>query len=233
MNDIFKNLNDLVVDNIEPQTSAPITKDVIVFDFDGTIVNSMEAFANIAAEVMPKRLPIDSETARRRYLETSGIPFFQQLELLFPDDPANASTAEEFELAKLEGYLDEPLFEDAVETVQHLRSRGIKVVVSSNNFQNLVDRFVGETGIEFDMVLGFKQNFAKGADHFAHIIETLGVDREKIAFIGDSIKDGERAQNFGIDFIGKEGIFTREQFSKSFPDAKVISTLADLKRMFP
>jgi len=205
------------------------TRKVVVFDFDGTIVNSMDAFADIAAEVMPRRLPIGADEARQKYLETSGIPFFEQLELLFPGDPANKETAEEFELAKLEGYFDEPIFEDAVETVQHLRERGIKVVVSSNNFQHLVDRFVGETDIEFDMILGYKDGFSKGADHFAHIEKAFGVDRNAITFVGDSLKDGERANNYGISFIGKEGIFTREEFRQKFPDAKVIANLAELK----
>lgn len=215
-------------------TTAPKKKKpaVVVFDFDGTLVNSMEAFANIAAQVMPRRLPIDAPTARRLYLETSGLPFFQQLEALFPGDPTNAATAEEFEKAKLEGYFDELLYEDAAETIDHLRRHGIKVAVSSNNFQELVERFVGQTGIAFDLVLGFRDGFAKGADHFRHIEEMLGIDRTAIAFVGDSLKDGERAQTYGVPFIGKEGIFTREQFAAQFPGAPVIATLADLKEMF-
>ena len=207
--------------------------EVIVFDFDGTIVNSMESFANIAAEVMPKYLPIDREAARYRYLESSGIPFFQQLETIFPSHPANITTAEEFELTKLENYLHEPLFEDALDTIHHLRERGIRVVISSNNFQHLVDRYVGETGIELDMVLGFKDNFAKGADHFAHIERTLGVERNQIVFVGDSIKDAERAADYGVRFIGKEGIFTKEDFECRFPNLTVIGSLSELKKMFP
>lgn len=210
----------------------PDNKRVVVFDFDGTIVNSMDAFADIAAEVMPKYFPIDRDTARFKYLETSGIPFFEQLEVLFPGDPANKAAAEEFEMAKLDGYFDEPIFEDAAETVQHLRERGIKVVVSSNNFQHLVDRFVGETGIEFDMVLGYKDGFAKGAPHFAHIERTLGVDKKEIAFVGDSLKDGEKADSYGVLFIGKEGVFAREDFQRRFPGARVIENLAELKTIF-
>lgn len=205
---------------------------VVVFDFDGTLVDSMSAFADIAARVMPRRHPVDAATARRLYLETSGLPFFQQLETLFPGDPANRATAEEFERAKIERYFDEPLCDGAAETVAHLRERGVKVAVSSNNFQGQVDRFVGQTGIAFDLVLGFRQGFAKGADHFRHIEETLGVPREAITFVGDSLKDGERARDCGVRFIGKTGIFTREQFSAKFPEARVISTLAELKEMF-
>lgn len=207
-------------------------KKVLVFDFDGTIVNSMEAFADVAAEVMPKYFPIDRETARRRYLETSGLPFFQQLEVIFPGNPSNKRAAEEFEKKKLENYFEKPLYEDAAETLRHLREKGIKVVVSSNNFQELVDRFVEQTGIAFDMVLGFRPNFAKGADHFAHIMREMNCKHDEVAFVGDSLKDGERACDFGIDFIGKKGIFSESEFKRNFPDTEVISTLADLKKLF-
>ena len=205
---------------------------VVVFDFDGTLVNSMEAFADIAARVMPKYLPIDSKTARKSYLETSGIPFLEQLEVIFPKNPANEKTAEEFERIKLESYYEEPLFDDAKETIEHLKKTGAKVVVSSNNFQELVDKFVGQTGINFDMVLGFKENFAKGSDHFAHIERTLGVNKTDITFVGDSIKDGERAGSYGVSFIAKEGTFNKKEFGQSFPKAKVIQNLSDLKKIF-
>ncbi len=202
---------------------------MVAFDFDGTIVDSMSAFADVAAKVMPRHFDIDAETARRRYLETSGIPFFQQLEVIFPGHALNDRAAEEFEAEKLDGYFDEPLFDDVIETIVFLREHGIKTAVSSNNFQHLVDQFVAQAGIPFDLTLGFKPNFAKGADHFYHIQEALGVDRAAITFVGDSLKDGERASDFGIDFIGKEGTFSRTDFHAAFPQALIITHLAELK----
>jgi phosphoglycolate phosphatase-like HAD superfamily hydrolase len=213
-------------------TANTFDKQAIVFDFDGTIVDSMNAFADIAADVMPRRLKIDAQTARRLYFETSGIPFFQQLEVLFPGDSNNEWVAQEFEKIKKEGYLQEPLFEDAPETVASLRDKGIKTIVSSNNFQNLVDEFVGKADIEFDLVLGFRDGFAKGVDHFRHIEHHLGIPRERMAFVGDSLKDGERAASYGIEFIAKEGFFTRQQFTAQFPEARVISNLSELPGMF-
>lgn len=207
-------------------------KKVVVFDFDGTIVNSMDAFADIAADVMPKHLPIDAATARRRYLETSGIPFFEQLEVMFPAHPANKKVAEEFERIKVKGYFSRPVYGDAKETLEHLKKSGVKVAVSSNNFQELVEKFVGQADISFDIVLGFKPNFAKGADHFAHILKRTGCSRDEMTFVGDSLKDGERAAEFGVDFIGKEGIFSGGEFKEHFPASDVIRTLSDLKGKF-
>lgn len=206
-----------------------LAKEVVIFDFDGTIVDSMQAFADIAAHVIPKYYSMDAQTARRKYLETSGIPFFQQLEVLFPNDESNDIAADEFERIKKKDFMSKPAYSGTRETLENLRKRGIKTVVSSNNFQELVDPHVEKLGIIFDIVLGFKTNFAKGKDHFAYIEKVLNVQKEKMLFVGDSIKDGERAESFGIDFIGKTGTFTKDEFKSKFPNSEIINDIIELQ----
>ena len=200
-----------------------------MFDFDGTIVDSMNEFADIASRVMPKYLPIDANTAKKKYMETSGIPFFQQLEQIFPNHKNNAKTSDEFERTKLETYYDKSPFPEAKSVIKRLRNLGFKTIVSSNNFQDLVDEMVKRIGMEFDMVLGFKDGFAKGHDHFSYAEKQLGVTKEDMIFIGDSLKDGERAKSFGIRFIAKQGIFDSLTFKRHFPDSMVISSLTELE----
>ena len=81
-------------------TANNTSKKVVVFDFDGTVVDSMDSFADIAADVMPRYYSISGEEAKRLYLETSGIPFFQQLEQLFPNNENNDKAAHDFEETK-------------------------------------------------------------------------------------------------------------------------------------
>lgn len=211
--------------------SRTVTPRAVIFDFDGTLVDSMSAFADIAGKVMAKHHGIDEATARQRYLETSGIPFFQQLEVIAPGNPNNAAAAEEFERLKLEGYFDEPLYQDTIKTLKQLRAQGVKVVVSSNNFQHLVDQFVERKGMTFDLVLGYQEGFDKGEAHFRRVEESLGVPRNRMTFVGDSIKDGERAIASGVSFIAKEGTFTRNEFRSEFPKARVIENLAELTKL--
>ena len=78
-----------------------------LFDFDGTLVDTMPGFADIAGKVMHRYHPeISFEYARQRYLETSGNPFFKQLEIIFPGDPTNPEKARIFEETKIEGFFN-------------------------------------------------------------------------------------------------------------------------------
>ena len=45
---------------------------LIVFDFDGTLVDTMEAYAEKASELIEKFYGVPREKARKMYLETSG-----------------------------------------------------------------------------------------------------------------------------------------------------------------
>lgn len=205
---------------------------VVVMDFDGTLVNTMGGFADVAAQVLHRFFGTDTTLARRQYIETSGIPFRQQVEVLHPGDPRNDEAAREFEQAKRAGFFAETFPEDAVEAVRALKSAGYKVVVSSNNYQELVDEFCARRdGITFDLVLGARENFFKGADHFREIERRFSVGPQEMVFVGDSLKDGERAMAYGVPFVGKVGTFTREEFEARFPGVRTIEDLRELKEL--
>ncbi len=186
-----------------------------LFDFDGTLVDTMQGFADIAAETIHRFHPeMSFETAGRRYLETSGAPFFQQLEILFPGAGNNGDIAAIFEETKKDGFFRSSFSEDVRQTIGTIRSRGQIAGIASNNFQELVDRFVEREGLAFDIVLGYRDGFEKGKDHFSHVMEKFRLDKEELVFIGDSLKDAEKAFHFGIGFIGICGTFQREDFMK-------------------
>jgi phosphoglycolate phosphatase-like HAD superfamily hydrolase len=204
-------------------------KKIFIFDFDGTIVDSMELFADIASDVMMRVYGLAKGDARRMYIETSGIPFFQQLQLLFPNDPRNGAAADEYEARKVGRYFDQKVSGDAPPLLRELKKAGIKTAVSSNNFQHLVDSYVQTARLSFDYVLGFRTaEFCKGAPHFQHLINAGGYAKGEMVFIGDSLKDAERARGFGIDFVGKAGLFTKEEFEKRFTGVRVIYSLTEL-----
>lgn len=205
-----------------------ITK-AFLFDFDGTLVDTMGGFADIAGKVIHQHHPeISFEEARRRYLETSGVPFFQQLEIIFPNHPKNSESARIFEETKKEGFFNQHFTDDVRYTITELRNRGFIVGVCSNNFQELIDRFIEREGLAFDVVLGYREGFEKGKAHFEYVMQNFNLSCDELVFVGDSLKDADKARTNGLRFIAICGTFTREDFHAKDPTITTISNIREL-----
>jgi len=200
-----------------------------LFDFDGTLIDSMGGFADIAGKVIHEHHPeISFEEARQKYLNTSGVPFFQQLEIMFPGDPANAEQARIFEETKVYGFFSKSFHDDVVHTINTLRKRGFIAGVCSNNFQHLIDKFVEREGLVFDVVLGFREGFEKGKHHFDYVMKKFSLTNDELTFVGDSLKDAEKAITNKLHFVGICGTFKREDFLAVRPDIVTINNIKEL-----
>lgn len=202
----------------------------VMFDLDGTLVDTMGAFADLAAEVMAARHGLDRTHARARYLETSGIPFHQQLEVIVPGDARNAAASTEFE-ARKRAVCDATMMDpQTLEGLAGLRALGFLLVVSSNTGQELVDDFARREPFAFDLALGFEaaRGLAKGRPHVEHTCATLGLDRSQLLFCGDSLKDAELAESCGVAFVGRLGTFTLADFRARDPEAVAVGNVIEL-----
>jgi phosphoglycolate phosphatase-like HAD superfamily hydrolase len=186
----------------------------VMFDLDGTLIDTMGGFADLAAEVMATRIGLDLALARRRYMETSGIPFRQQLEVIAPGHAQNQACSDEFEERKRAVCDATSMDADTIAGLERLRSLGLRIIVSSNGAQHFVDDFARRETFSFDLALGFdaSKGLAKGKPHVEHTCAALGLAVRDIVFCGDSLKDGELADVCGIPFVGRTGTFTREDF---------------------
>ncbi len=203
----------------------------IVFDLDGTLIDTMRYFGEVASEVINKYYGISKSKARDMYFETSGVPFFQQLEIMFPGDSRNKDAAEEYERNKLKFFFSEPFSEELKSVLREVKLRypGFLFAVSSNNFENLVREYMERHGVEvFDEVLGFRENFAKGRDHFNYLMNRYGLSKDEIVFIGDSWWDAEMALSNGVRFLGITTTFSKEEWMDRYPEQVVIEGFEEL-----
>jgi phosphoglycolate phosphatase-like HAD superfamily hydrolase len=200
----------------------------ILFDLDGTLVDTMSAFADIAADVMSCHYGLMPKNARRLYLQTSGIPFCQQLEVIFGASETNGVASAEFERRK-HAVADCATMDRATAiALATLKSRGFALAVSSNGMQDHVDTFAARSGGLFDLALGFGGGLSKGEPHVAEACARLGLGRENLLFVGDSIRDGELAGQSGVRFVARAGTFSPAQFDARFPGVFVLDHIADL-----
>jgi phosphoglycolate phosphatase len=210
---------------------------LVAFDFDGTIVDSMGNFADLAAEILNREHGITHAEARRMYIETSGLPFSAQLEELFPTDRRNGRLAIEFDQRKLEHFHARPYFPDVKPGLDFLRAMGLRLAVCSNNSQDNVDTFVqahrAATGVWFDHVLGLRSGgFVKGRPMFDWLLATERIGKDNLLLVGDSLRDAEKARSYGIRFLGRLGTFTKADFHARFPGLPVVRSFHEFRALF-
>lgn len=210
--------------------SRAVRPRVVLFDLDGTLVDTMGGFADIAAEVMAARHGVEWGWARGKYLETSGLPFCKQLEVVFPGHAENGAASDEFEARKLAVCEATSMDARTIEGLEALRALGLKLVVSSNTGQSVVDAFVAREGFAFDLALGFDpaQGLGKGRPHVERALAVFGVAREELLFVGDSLKDGDLADECGVPFIGRLGTFREVDFRQRDAAAVCVPHVAEL-----
>ncbi|NHJ86792.1 MAG: hypothetical protein FK734_15115 [Asgard group archaeon] len=206
---------------------------MITLDFDGTTADTMPTLEKIAVKLMVANYNLEVEVAREKYQKTTGLPFVQQMDILFPDNPKNTKVVEEFEKEKIESIFDLPLFDDTLDTIRKLREKGYLVAISSSTIQPTIEKYCELKNLEVDAILGYHEGFEKGKDHFDFLMSKFDLLPENLVYIGDSLKDCERAQNNDILFIGRIGMFTEDDFNKISKSKLLINELKELITLIP
>jgi len=190
----------------------------------------MHVFADVASDLIFKNYGLPKDEARKKYFETSGLPFCQQLEIIFPGSELNAIVAPVYEEQKLIATEDVVMDKETKNALVMLKESGYDLAISSNNFQQNIDNFIINNKLRklFAAALGFKENFGKGEKHFDYIMHKLGVEKRGMVFVGDSLNDGRLAESNGIDFIAKLGTFAKKDFLKINKNINFVSNISDL-----
>jgi len=205
---------------------------VVMFDLDGTLVDTMQIFAGVASRILACHAGLQIERACSLYLETSGIPFWEQLEIIVPDHPNKEHMASMFESEKIAATSDVVMSRPTCAALQTLRMHGISFGISSNNYQRNVQRFAALSEIEFEFALGCTPAMRKGRPHMDYVTEHFQCRPQDIVFVGDSHSDARMAYECGMRFIAVLTSFTRESFRERFLNVPCVDTVSCLPRLF-
>jgi phosphoglycolate phosphatase-like HAD superfamily hydrolase len=215
------------------QVSSLTLPKALLCDLDGTLIDTMPVLADLATDVMNEIYDLPRALGRELYLTTCGLPFIKQLEDIFPGDARNPTASDIFEGRKPSRCSMARMPEDTRAALRDLRSRGVRIAVSSNNGQENVEAFARLSGFPFDLVMGYGNGLGKGRTQIEMAERKFGVDRQEMLFIGDSLHDGEIANQCKIPFVGLAGTFAKERFMLRFPGQPVVSRFAEILDLLP
>ncbi len=190
---------------------------VVIFDFDGTIANTLESILKLFNEVAPAySLPViknsDIEKIRnssmRELLKTYRLPPWKLLRLV-----------KDIQSKLRQNIQDISIVEGMAEVFQDLKKQGIEIgIVTSNSIKN-VELFLKNEGIaELDFIHSESNLFGKGKV-LAHLIRQYKLNKENVMYIGDEVRDIEAARKAGIPIIAVTwGFNSKKRLMESDPD---------------
>lgn len=210
--------------------------DPIIFDLDGTLLNTLgdlAAAGNFALEKLG--LPVHEEEKYRIFVG-NGIP--KLIERMMPPnsteedrEKAHKIFSEYYELHKADKTLPYP---GITELLAELNSRKITAVCCTNKDHKfaaeLLKSFFGDDLAE---VIGAGRGFPRKPEPGAviHLAEKYGKPDRKPLYVGDSSVDMQTAQNAGVTACGVLwGFRDREELERYNPEY-IAETVSDLRKI--
>ena len=203
----------------------------VIFDFDGTLADTMTFLTELAVGLISKNYNLQEDEAKSKYLATTGIDFAGQLDIIFPSHPKNTEVADTFEKRKREEVYDYPVFPEVIPTLDFLRDKGIKTFICSSTKQEIISRYCKLNDIDglLDDNFGFKPDFRKG-DQIDFVLKSYDLNPANVLFVGDSLKDADFAGEKNVGFMGLTRIFSDAQFKEK--GAQSVGSLTELTGLF-
>ena len=210
--------------------------DIVIFDLDGTLLNTIGDLAASVDYVMRSRNLPEHTDAEYRQMVGGGIK--RLVERALPEAlAANESYVDECVTQFRRYYVDNidrhtVPYEGMCELLRDLQRAGVKLAVASNKFQHGTDRLVSKFfgDIDFVAVEGNREGAPLKPDPqiVTGILSRAGIAPERAVMIGDSGIDIRTAQAAGIDSIGVAWGF---RFAEELYEAGAERVLSDVEEL--
>lgn len=209
-------------------------KKLVIFDLDGTLLNTIGDLADAVDYVMRSRNLPEHTNAEYRQMVGGGIK--RLVERALPQELANNEAYVEECVTQFRRYYVDNIdrhtipYEGIPELLHKLQNEGVMLAVASNKFQHgterLVAKFFGD--IEFIAIEGNREGAPLKPDPaiIHNILCKAGVEQSDAVMVGDSGIDIRTAAAANIDSIGVSWGF---RFAEELYDAgaKVVVTTSE------
>ena len=183
----------------------PRNFDLLVFDWDGTLMDSAAAIAaSLQGACRDLNLPVPSEEKARYVI---GLGLNDAMTHILPGlEPARyPSVVERYRVHFLKHDAHTTLFRGAAETVAALRAAGYLLAVATGKSRRGLERALGATGLKpyFHATRCADEGHTKpDPGMLQRLMEELGAASERTLMIGDTTHDMEMARAAGVQRLG-------------------------------
>ncbi|MCH5318933.1 MAG: HAD family hydrolase [Paramuribaculum sp.] len=207
-------------------------KELIIFDLDGTLVNTIADLAEATNYALGKcGYPLHS---RESYPMMVGNGVLRLIERALPEDARTKETIEKVRSHFTEYYdehctdLSRP-YPGMAELLKDLVDEGIKVAVASNKYQSAVDKIIRHyfPDIEWSAIEGHKAGMPVKPDPSIvfEILSIVPTRKQKVLYVGDSGVDMQTARRACVDSVGVTwGFRPEKELTDNFADRIVNNT---------
>jgi phosphoglycolate phosphatase-like HAD superfamily hydrolase len=202
----------------------------ILFDFDGTLVDTFSAALEIANRIAPEFgyraiQPHEVDTLRGwgygQIVEHMGVSWRKL--------PAIASRIR----GELTEHLDrlEPVA-GLPEVLASLRDRGLELGIVTSNTRDNVTRFLTAHGMDHFTFLNTSSSIWGKRYRLRSILERRRRAADEVAYVGDEVRDIEAAQALGMCMVAVGWGYSRKELLASHAPSHLIERPAELLELF-
>jgi len=189
-----------------------MTLKLVIFDLDGTLIESPLDFGAIRAEI---GLP-------------EGVPILEALEALSPPQRVRAERI--LDRHETEAVRTSRLMAGAPDLLAHLRSRGVKIALLTRNSRASVDAVASRHGLTFDTAVAREDHAPKPSpEGVRHLMTACSAGADETVLVGDFRFDIEAGTAAGVRTIAVVAQPTAWSASATWQaaDLRVVRTILD------
>lgn len=186
----------------------PYPLKAVVFDLDGTLMNTLEDIARIANQVLSELGYEEIEANKYRFFLGNGAGAL--LDSIHKEVDMKESHIDSFDKEYMERYGKSEIGKEAIypgimNLLEGLKSKGIKLGVLTNKPHEIAIPLMEKVfpGV-FDMVIGQEEGRPRKPDPsgFEIISKELNFQKNQVAYLGDTNTDMLTGKGFGAYTIG-------------------------------
>ena len=210
-------------------------KKLVIFDIDGTLINSIEDLGQAANYALSKNGFPTHSLASYPFFVGNGVR--NLIRKALPEENRNDTTIDSL-LKDFKEYYDDhnvdstKPYDGIMELLKQLQEQGVKLAVASNKYQKATEKIVSQLfpDIKFVSVQGQQDgvNVKPDPSIVFNILGVALVPKAEVLYVGDSGVDMETARRACVDSVGVTWGFRSEKELNEYHADRIVHRASDI-----